>query len=103
MNIARLARDRPEFFSFKSVLVSLGLVFCCVRMTFAPDSPLAIGQEKQLLVDDHVVAFTSGLDRRLGEVVKHPRPVLLPDRRWDNPSAFGGYLTVLRDQPGHRF
>ena len=103
MNIPRLRSVRPEVLSFTSILVSLGLVLCCTRVMIAPDPPLVIGQQKQLLVDDHVVASTSGLDRRLGEVVKHPRPVLLPDRRWDDPSAFGGYLTVLRDQPGDRF
>ena len=69
----------------------------------APDPPLVIGQRKQLLVDDYVLASTSRLDRQLGEVVKHPHPVLLPDRRWDDPSAFGGYLTVLRDQSAGKF
>ena len=103
MNIAELQRNRPEVLSFKSVLVSLGLVLCCIRVMLAPDPPLVIGRQKQLLVDDHVLASTSGLVRQLGEVVKHPRPVLLSDRRWDDPSAFGGYLTVLRDQPGDRF
>ena len=103
MNIARLQRNRPKVLSFKSILVSLGLVFCCIRMMLAPDAPLVIGRQKQLLVDDHVLASTSGLVRQLGDVVKHPRPVLLPDRRWDDPSAFGGYLTVLRDEPADKF
>ena len=103
MNIARLQRNRPDILSFKSIAVSLALVFCCIRVMLAPDPPLVIGQQKQLLVDDYILASTSRLDRQLGEVVKHPHPVLLPDRPWDDPSAFGGYLTVLRDQPADRF
>ena len=103
VNIPKLQRNRPEILSFKSMAVSLALVFCSIRMMLAPDPPLVIGQRKQLLVDDYILASTSRLDRQLGEVVKHPHPVLLPDRRWDDPSAFGGYLTVLRNQPADKF
>ena len=103
VNIPKLQRNRPGILAFRSMAVSLALVFCSIRMMLAPDPPLVIGQRKQLLVDDYVLASTSRLDRQLGEVVKHPHPVLLPDRPWDDPSAFGGYLTVLRDEPADKF
>ena len=103
VNIPKLQRNRPVILAFKSMAVSLALVFCSIQMMLAPDPPLVIGQRKQLLVDDYVLASTSRLDRQLGEVVKHPHPVLLPDRPWDDPSAFGGYLTVLRNQPADKF
>ena len=103
VNIPKLQRNRPVILAFRSMAVSLALVFCSIRMMLAPDPPLVIGQRKQLLVDDYVLASTSRLDRQLGEVVKHPHPVLLPDRPWDDPSAFGGYLTVLRNQPADKF
>ncbi len=61
---------------------------------------LRIGLQKQLLVDDHVIDSHTNLRRTLGRVVKarDGSPLLIPDRPWEEPEAFGYYGSVLHDQ-----
>ena len=64
----------------------------------SPVKPLSIGGRKQLFVDDYMVAHTSGVCRRQGQVSKEngARPVMEPNER-EYPLYFGVYSTVLRD------
>ena len=66
----------------------------------APDELAAdaveVGLRKQLLVDDHVIARRSGLTRFLNQARKENdgRPVVSPDRPWEDKWHFGYYLTA---------
>ena len=57
-----------------------------------------VGLRKQLLVDDYVIAETSNVARRLGEVTKanSGEPIMKPDKPWEEPKHFGFYSAVLR-------
>ncbi|MBI4582543.1 MAG: hypothetical protein HY717_00725 [Planctomycetes bacterium] len=52
----------------------------------SPERPLAIGFQKQLLVDDHIVAQRANVSRELGGVTKANggKPLIVADRPWEN-------------------
>src|SRR5690606_25736955 len=63
-----------------------------------PTAPyLAIGLRKQLLVDDYVIAERENLTRVLGKAHKENggKPVIVPDRPWEDPWHFAYYLTAI--------
>ena len=92
-----------RFTASKSTFLFILLVFTTTQLRPVTNSEISIGQQKQLLIDDHAVDSTTRLHRQLGEVVKYPYPILKPDLPGDDPSAFGSYLTVLRDKLGNKF
>ena len=61
------------------------------------DAPTRIGDREQLFLDDHVIARTEGVTRRVNQARKRPEPVIMPDRPWERNIAmvFG---SVLRDE-----
>lgn len=42
----------------------------------------------QLFVDDYLIQSQGNLFRRLGQIHKHDKPVILPDKPWDETAAF---------------
>jgi hypothetical protein len=79
-------------------------ILATCEMASGDDGLIQIGQRKQLLVDNYVVAEKSGVSRVLGTVTKENggKPILLPDKPWENaPYQFGFYVTVLRE--GEKF
>jgi hypothetical protein len=58
--------------------------------------PIAVGAAEQLFLDDHVVAETHGIGRRVSPARKQPQPVLRPDRPWENGRTVI-YGSVLRE------
>lgn len=62
----------------------------------ATDPAVRIGTSEQLFLDDHVIAHTEGITRRVNPPRKHPVPVITPDKVWERNMAllFG---TVLFD------
>jgi hypothetical protein len=66
--------------------------------------PLSIGLRKQLLVDDYVVEKRFNVARKLGQVTKANggKPVLEPEKPWEDPHGFCCYGTVLHDGKNFR-
>ena len=65
------------------------------------DGPIALGTEKQLFLDDYVLAERQDLDRRVHPAAKYPgNPVLWPEEPWEGAKALV-YGSVIRD--GDRF
>jgi len=62
----------------------------------ATDPAVHIGNAEQLFLDDHVIARSEGITRRVNRARKHPVPVIVPDKIWERNVAvlFG---TVLFD------
>lgn len=65
----------------------------------AGEQPTSIGLQKQLLVDDHVIANKQNVTRVLGQVTKanDGNPVVCADKPWED-DAFGFFGTALYDQ-----
>ena len=83
-----------------SVLIAICLYSSLARS--ATDDPLlCIGLQKQLLVDDHVLAKKKNLRRVLGQVTKanQGRPIMVADKPWESGrwGLYGFYGTVLHD------
>ena len=55
-----------------------------------------VGLQRQTFADDWLVASGCNVERRLGEAVKHPEPVLVQDKPWES-TYFGFYGNVLRE------
>ncbi len=85
-----------RFLGMKALLVLLALAMSGLAVA---ESPVQVGLQKQLLVDDYVVAEIANVALELGKVTKENdgRPVMEPKGR-EHPLYFGVYLTVLRDQ-----
>lgn len=68
----------------------------------AGDAALSIGLQKQLLVDDYIVAEKKNVDRVMGQVTKANggRPIMTADKPWED-DGFGFYGSVLHD--GRKF
>jgi len=66
------------------------------------EPPLAIGQRKQLFVDDYLVAARTNVTRELGQVTKANggKPLIVADQPWENADLLR-LGTVLHD--GRRF
>ncbi len=63
-------------------------------------SPLELGREKQLLLDDALVESAEGLRRVFGAAVKSPRNPLLPRTRpWEAGAKYWLPMTVLERRP----
>lgn len=80
--------------SLRRMVGSSGSVALAVVLAWAARSPataaepLTIGNEAQVLVDDHVVESMKGLTRRVSPLVKHlANPVIKPDRPWEENST----------------
>ena len=58
---------------------------------------VSVGTQKQLFVDDYIVADMQNVVRKLGQVAKYGEPVMVPDRPWEDDYSFGYYGTVLYD------
>ena len=60
-------------------------------------TPPRIGQRRQLFLDDWIVEQCEGVERRLGQPVKHPdNPVLKREKPWEAVSC-GAYANVFWD------
>lgn len=61
-------------------------------------SPILVGGEKQLFVDDALIQSQSGLKRTLHGVKKHPKnPLITWDKPWEQAARYVLPFTVLRD------
>lgn len=77
----------------------LGLV-ATAFISAAPAEPLSVGRERQLFVDDHLVASTENVRRVIHPVTKYERnPILVPDRPWEGQYTLL-YGTVIREEEG---
>jgi len=66
-------------------------------------SPIIVGREKQLFLDDVVIENQTGLHRSFHRVKKHPKnPLVIPEKPWEGRSVllYGG---VVRDPTTKRF
>ena len=73
------------------ILLALAAAAC------AADAPLRVGPERQLFVDDQLIASTD-LRRTIHAVEKYAdNPILLPVKPWEGQYALL-YGTVLRDE-----
>jgi len=81
--------DRDRFPEAYSILTSERIMFPDKEA----DLPLRIGTERQLFIDDYLIASLSKLTRELHQPVKYP----------GNPLAPGGHFAVLRDPESGRF
>ncbi len=62
-------------------------------VTYVHGTPLQIGNETQLLLDDAIVEDRWRLTRALGAAIKHPRnPVLFPDKPWESGSTSSPWI-----------
>ena len=67
------------------------------------ESPIVVGREKQLFVDDAVVASATGVTRTLNPVTKHPNnPLFVADKPWEGLSVLL-YGAVVREPETGRF
>ncbi len=67
------------------------------------DEVLRIGQRRQLLLDDALIAAGDGVTRRVNPVVKHPaNPVIRPVEPWE-PSGYLTYGSVIYDADERRY
>ncbi|MFH1741905.1 MAG: hypothetical protein ABIH23_23120 [bacterium] len=68
----------------------------------ADDECVQIGTQKQLLVDNHIIADMKNVTRELGEVTKanDGKPIIVADKPWENADLFR-LGSVIRD--GDRF
>ena len=58
---------------------------------------IRIGQQRQLFLDDYLVASSEGVTRRVCPVVKHPaNPVIRPTEPWE-PEGYIAYGSVVYD------
>jgi len=67
------------------------------------EEPLAVGEARQLFLDDAVIASQQNLRREMHAVKKHPRnPLIIPDQPWEGRSVllYGG---VISDAETDRF
>ena len=64
-----------------------------------------VGLQKQLLVDDYVVAEMDNVTREMGEITRENdgKPILVADEPWEQGNRIGFYLTVLRDEEHDKF
>ena len=72
----------------------------------APDIQLApVGLQKQLLVDDYVVAEMENVTREMGEITRENggKPILVADEPWEQGNRIAFYMTVLRDEEHDKF
>src|SRR4051812_16622407 len=61
---------------------------CASTAAALAGSPVEVGLQAQVLVDDHAVESMRGLVRRILPLAKHPgNPVLRPDRAWEERYA----------------
>ncbi|MHC4536391.1 MAG: hypothetical protein ACYS6K_20770 [Planctomycetota bacterium] len=64
-----------------------------------------VGLQKQLLVDDYVVAEMENVTREIGEITRENdgKPILVADQPWEQGNRIGFYMTVLRDEEHDKF
>ena len=90
--------DRTLFPRAYGVLASEHLMYP-VDMS---DWPVKITAERQLFVDDYLIATCSGLTRQLHQAKRHGNPVLrLLEKPWEHASS--GALIVIRDEKAGLF
>ncbi|MEX0727115.1 MAG: hypothetical protein WD065_12640 [Planctomycetaceae bacterium] len=66
------------------------------------DWPIVIGAERQLFVDDELIASMDGIERRINPAKKHPaNPLIVPDKPWEGSNVF--FQFVLRDEETGKF
>ena len=63
------------------------------------DTPIVINSEKQLFIDDKLIAESDGITLTMNPPQQIPEPVLVIDRPWEG--VIGAYNTVLKE--GDRF
>lgn len=56
------------------------------------EEPVAINNESQLFVDDHLIARRTALHRRVNRPRKQPGPFLVADREWEGQCAIYGSI-----------
>ncbi len=67
-------------------------------------SPLIVGREKQLFVDDMAIQSMTGLKRILHPIQKHPdNPIVVPDQPWETQAKCILPMTILRDPVTGKF
>ena len=64
-----------------------------VPMSYFQGEPLKIGNETQLLIDDHIVEDRWALERVLHPPSKHLlNPILVKDKPWEGDIALSPYV-----------
>jgi hypothetical protein len=66
-------------------------IICIFMSLLASDknSPIQIGPEEQLFLDDYIIESMEHITRRINQVKKHADgPVLKPDKKWEGSRAF---------------
>src|SRR5689334_205485 len=79
--------------------LSAALVAGTARAAEKPPAPVALGSDRELFVDHHLIDKLTGARLQL----QRPRdegPVLLFDKPWER--LFCGYCTVIKDGPLYR-
>ncbi len=105
--LKRRAVDRRSFLKG----VGTGLILCSWSIRIESDASqqtlprrptttsesLQDGFRKQLFVDGFLVAESVGVSRELGSIIKEKegQPLLVPDKPWEDPYAFGCFGSVL--------
>jgi hypothetical protein len=96
--------QRREFIRNLAVAPVVGLRLTSLQEAVSGEAltskgSLEVGYRKQLLVDNHLIAETSNVNRELGEVVKenNAQPILVADKVWEDPYWFGFFVTVIHD------
>ncbi len=82
--------------SFVAAILFVLAVSAELPNTTRADETIVVGQQAQVLADDHVIESQRGLVRRVNLLAKHPgNPVLSPERPWEE--NFAVPLTVMFD------
>ena len=85
------------------MLASMAVTILWAASDCRGDELVTVGLQKQLLVDDYVVAQKQNVTREMGVATKHDSPVLIPDKPWEEEGSIGSYLTVLYDRSMNKF
>jgi hypothetical protein len=59
----------------------------------------AIGDRKQLFIDERFIARSQGIGLCMNPPIQHPDPVLVPDRPWE-VNGIGAYNTAMLERDG---
>lgn len=87
---------------FVSAIVMALAVSAVSPNTNSASETIVVGQQTQVLVDDHVIDSMRGLVRRLNLLAKHPgNPILSPERPWEE--NFAVPLSVMFDDEQKRY
>ena len=82
-------------------VAAFAVVFFCAASMFAAE-PIFVGSQRQLFLDDYLIASSKGVTRRIGQARKHPaNPVIWPSESWEDKMSTI-YGSVIRDGDKYR-